>query len=797
MKIKCNLYVIFFFSGFTALTYQVIWNRYLARVLGGTAYASATTIAAFMLGLAAGSLISGKSSVQQKRPLKVYALLELFLGIYAMLYPLIMNHLDHVYYAGYPFFSQNYGRLLTFRFLLSVSTLILPALAMGATLPLVGRFLSRLSGSFENNLAVLYGINTAGAAAGCLTAGFLFIPFLGMTKSLLVSALINFLISGAALRLSNAEMRTEVRINPSSNPNPPFSCMSHPLLAISLFAGGFAFMLLEIALIRALSLCFGSSVCAFSMTVSVFIISLAFGSFMAQRLLATNRDLYKILHVILLMTGIAVLLTVMLVTSIPGLVMQLFLIFMKADYRLFLLWQAMLSVIALFLPAFLAGHIFPLTVGVYHRSNAEPGSCIGSLYALNTAGDVAGSLCAGFLILPFLGMQKSIYLSAFLFLLCAAVLAFRSGKSAWYPLLIFLPLLLIFFTPKWDFTFFNSAVFYRPGRFVNLKRGLSADGKSSLPSLGAAVDAPVILYQKEGVEAFINVLEKKGVRSLAINGKVDASDGADMITQRLLGHVPCFLHPSPENVLVIGWGSGVTGWCASLHNPRSIDAVEICREVVEASKLFRHVNGDILNDPRLSMHIDDGRNFLAGSRKRFDVIISEPTNLWIAGIGSLFSREFFQLAGSRLNPGGLICQWIHCYEISEIDFKTVIRTFTSVFPDSRAFRVNDSDVLLIGHKGPVASLSRIAERFSGPAGIDAQKDGINGIRGLLDLELSSNQDLAAYAGPGEFNTDDNALVEFRAPYSLFLPDQKLIEKLSSHPHGHERLIDLLPETDIR
>ncbi|MDD5092512.1 MAG: fused MFS/spermidine synthase [Candidatus Wallbacteria bacterium] len=792
-SIKNSLYLIFFASGFTALIYQVVWNRYLSRILGSTTYASATTVSTFMLGLAGGSLLAGKLSSNLRKPLKSYAFLELSLGVYAIFFPYLMMGMDRIYFQAYPMFSNGPGSLLFLRFSLSVVSLILPALVMGATLPLASSFLNRFTSSFDSDLARLYGINTAGAAIGGLLAGFILIPGLGMKKNLFAAAALNFIIAWLALRLSETGHGREKSREQLSGKQ---KVMDEPVIPFVLFFTGFAFMILEIAIIRALSLCFGSSVYAFSLTISIFIFSLAWGSWRAKRLIELNENIYPVLLPMVFMAGLAILLSVVLVMSIPGLVVLLFSYFLKADYHLFLGWQAFLSFIALFLPALFAGHIFPLSAAVYSRKQADPAGTVGMLYAVNTAGDVLGTLCAGFIFLPVLGMQNSLYLAAFLFFLCATVIAKRAERLYRFIPFLIIPLLVVYLIPKWDYSFFNSAVFYRPGRYVKkilAEKKSHASGRGITVSHSTEASAPNILFQKEGIEAFINVLEDKGIRTLAINGKVDASDGADMSTQRLLGHVPCFLHPDPQKVLVIGWGSGVTAWCASLHGPSRIDAVEICSEVVDASRFFSHVNGNILESPGLNMHIDDGRNFLYASRDRFDVIISEPTNLWIAGIGSLFSIEFFDLVKSRLNPGGIICQWVHCYEISEQDFKTVIRTFSSVFPFCHAFKVGESDLLLTGGFSGISSMDWMKDRISSPAGQDMQKDGISSIEDFLALELASGNDLRIYAGDGELNTDDNSLIEFSAPYSLFIDNQKLIQKLEKSKRNDPPLLQIFTQ----
>jgi spermidine synthase len=272
----------------------------------------------------------------------------------------------------------------------------------------------------------------------------------------------------------------------------------------------------------------------------------------------------------------------------------------------------------------------------------------------------------------------------------------------------------------------------------------------------------------------VSVRELAGQRSLVINGKVDASNMGDMLTQRLLGLLPVLMHAHAERVLVLGLGSGVTA--ASVLSPgttRALDVVEISPEVVKASDLFRTENGDVLRRPGVNLIVGDGRSHLALGAERYDVIVSEPSNPWMAGIAALFTREFFETARARLRPDGIVCQWAHTYDISAGDLKSIVRTFTAVFPESTMWLVGDGDLLLIGTNGP--SIQSHLDGFAARAGqgstasllrdVDVREQYIPFL--LMSLLAGGPSQMRAYGGDAALQTDDTMALEFSGPRAIY------------------------------
>jgi spermidine synthase len=283
------------------------------------------------------------------------------------------------------------------------------------------------------------------------------------------------------------------------------------------------------------------------------------------------------------------------------------------------------------------------------------------------------------------------------------------------------------------------------------------------------LEAGRLVYYREGAAGTVSVRDVPGARSLAIDGKVDASNAGDMLTQKLLAHLPLLLHPNPRRVCVIGLGSGVTLGASLTHPVERADVVEISPEVVEASSFFAAENHNALNDPRTELIVGDGRSHLLLSTEQYDVIISEPSNPWMAGVASLFTREFFLAARARLAPGGILMQWAHTYSISDADLRSIVATFVSVFPAGSAWLVAESDLLLVGATGPIAALEDgISAAWSRPGvAADLDEAAVRDPFSVLSLYVAGGGELQHYAGDALVQSDDRLLLEYSAPRAVY------------------------------
>jgi spermidine synthase len=269
------------------------------------------------------------------------------------------------------------------------------------------------------------------------------------------------------------------------------------------------------------------------------------------------------------------------------------------------------------------------------------------------------------------------------------------------------------------------------------------------------------------------VKELTGERSLAIDGKVDASTSRDMLTQRLLAHLPLLLHPNPQRIGIVGLGSGVTLASALMHPIDSVDVVEISPEVVEASAHFTHENRDALGDSRTRLVRGDGRTHLSLTSRLYDVVISEPSNPWMAGVASLFTQEFFRTVRDRLSPGGIFCQWAHTYDISDADLRSIVTTFTAVFPDGTMWLVGDGDLLLVGSQTSLEPrLDSISTAWLRPGvAEDLRTVGMREPFALLSLFVGGPGEMSRYGADAVIQTDDRTALEFSGPFAIFGRDQ--------------------------
>ena len=310
--------------------------------------------------------------------------------------------------------------------------------------------------------------------------------------------------------------------------------------------------------------------------------------------------------------------------------------------------------------------------------------------------------------------------------------------------------------PHWDRLLLSSGAY----KYAAAMRG---------PSLETALAAGELLSYREGATGTVAVRRLAGTVSLAIDGKVDASNAGDMLTQRLLAHVPLLLHPSPKRVAILGLGSGVTLGSALTHPLEAATVLEISPEVVDASRFFDADNHHALADPRTRLVLGDGRTHLMLGRETYDVIVSEPSNPWMAGISSLFTREFFAGAKARLAPGGVLCQWAHTYDISRDDLRSIVATFLTAFPDGSMWLVGDADVLLVGSTGPLDDrIAGIATAWQRP-GVAEDLATVGAVEpyDITSLFVAHGAALKAWAEGAPLQTDDRSQLEFSGPRNIF------------------------------
>ena len=763
---------LFFFSGACALIYQITWMRLFRLAMGNTVFTSATVLTAFMAGLALGSWLAGRLADRTGRPLRAYAYLEVLIGLCGLAMIPAFNALEPVYGWLYRGLDGTGLWLGVGRFLVSAALLVLPTTLMGATLPLLSRFTTQRLASMGRDLGRLYALNTLGAALGAALTGFLLVPALGVQTTLWAAAGGNLLIGALAFVLPDASSASASADEPSANSaesSKPAPSRGDLAALWALGLTGFASMIYEVSWTRTLSLLIGSSVYAFTLMLVAFICGLGLGSMVLAGWIDRRPRLFRTLALLELAVGLTALMVEPLFGLLPLAVVELVNRY-AGSFGLLHLSEFLLAFGLMFLPTFAVGGIFPAAAKLYTRHLATVGKSVGDAYAANTLGAVLGAFAGGFLLIPLIGVQASILAATALNIGLGIYFLWRDGLLSrplfrvLAPGLLLLPL-AVWRLPAWDVALLNSAPYLYAGQYQSAAR---IAGQGMAHAIG---QDRRLLYAEEGMTATATVWDLRGERFMRVNGKVIASSqGKDLRSHSLLAHLPLLLHEDPQQVLIIGLGCGISLGAAQRHPVTAIDCVELSPEVVEATELFSEVNQDALADPRTRMIVGDGRNHLALAEGRYDVIISQPSSLWIAGMADLFTREFFHDCRQKLAPEGLVGVWLQAYALEPEDVQTIVATFADAFPHVALWELMPGiDYLLVGSAAPVeVGLDRLATHLERP-GVrrDLARSGGGDALDLLCSYVMGEQGIQKLAGDAPLNTDDNARLEFAAPRGLY------------------------------
>jgi spermidine synthase len=823
---------LFLVSGAVALVYETVWIRLFAISFGNTAQALSAVLSIFLLGLSIGGFLAPR--VRALRPeagLRAYGLIELAVGCYVLLTPGTIR-LSQAILAGV--YGSGYSVPVSFpvlRVALGAAILLPATILMGATLPLLAGWLSSLSASPDSpgtrRLAaqrtnLLYTLNLAGAAIGALATGFSLLPGLGFQSTLITACGLNILIGLLAVLVSRIPVfqtadpapspsipgrpqtsQATARPTPAAKPQPATIArgLSDSTVLLLALLSGMGFMLHEVAWNRVWSLILGPTASTLTLILAAFLAGLAIGSLLAEQL-ETSLEYW------------------LLCSQVAGAVLLVWAVFgagMAPDWMANAVRAASDSPGSLefskiwflactLLPMSVAlGFTFPILLRLDGGSGISIARRVGGVYAWNTIGSIAGSLLTAWVLIPTIGTERTVLLGGWISLASACVIG-AALRPAWrWPGLgiVAVATLALLVSPRiWDMSQLTSGAY---------KYALYHDESS----VGRWREGDLV-YLREGVSGTVAVRKQAANLVLSIDGKVDASDaGGDLLTEKLLAHLPLLLAgdssargaiPSDPNsakqssgkkMCLIGLASGVTAGAALLHPLSSLDVLEVSKEVVEAAGFFNPVNGNPLRDPRTRLLVADGRNHLAMTSQTYDVIVSEPSNPWIAGMNSMFTREFFAIAKRRLKPAGLFAQWFHVYNMPQDDLRSLMGAFTDVFPSAILWQLNDGDVLLTGFAEDAAGSKA---RFS-PAPANVRADlagvGLNDPELLLNQYLMRDQDLARFASGASRNTDDQPVLEFHGQrdihaqsdvsniasllaYSRQLPEPEAVSSLRLH-----------------
>ncbi len=755
--------IIFFFSGLSALVYQLLWMRHLGFIFGNTIYAGATVLTAFMGGLALGSHLFGRYAERLKNPLKCFAWLEWGIAAYALALPLMFGGLRLVYRLAYRYVSDDLLVLTPLRFTLAFLLLILPTLLMGGTLPVLIRGLAHRSEHFGSILGWLYGVNTLGAVAGVFISGFLLIPAVGLTNTNIIAAGTDALAGigvwllargGSLPQPSREPQRARIRFRdmPSA---------SRYAVGIAMLCG-FASLALEVIWFRALILVFGSTTYSFTVMLGVFLFGISIGSLLIAPVLDRIEALLPLLAGTVALIGLCTLGSLYHFDRGPDFLLY-WLMKHKFSWAGMISARFLISSVHLAAPAILFGMAFTIATRIVRRDAPSSSGAVGMVYALNTIGAVGGAFVGGFLLLPRLGMERSLLALGLLMALIGLFsLAYRKRQPglriAAVTAAAAVTLLLLLQPPSWNKSVLASGAFFSPFNFVR-------DGEIILRQ---TIMNDRLLHYREALSSTVSVhLGSNEQKYFCIDGKTAADQSPrSMVLQRMIGHLPLLFHTNARKAVNIGLGAGVSFGALGCHPLDHLEVVEIEPAVREAVRLWGELNHHILDNPKAIITINDGRNHLFSTTNRYDVITADPFEPVMAGAAHLYTTEYFRLARDRLHKDGIMGQYLPLYELSLEDYLSIVRSFASVFPQSAVF-FTGFDTILLGFKSEIRlDAATLRRNFEIPtvkqslAGIGFTSPEM--ILGMFVADLSQQPE---FMRSGILNTDDRPYVEFSAPRS--------------------------------
>jgi len=683
----------FVVSGFLALVYEICWMRQSTLILGSTTYAVSTVLAVFMAGLALGNEIFGRISRRNDNPIRLYALLEIGAGLLVLSTLVLLPLVDSFYSSYYDRLVDNASLLALLRLSLISACLLPPTIMMGGTLPLLCRQYVRQKNGILSSISSLYALNTLGAALGCIVCGFLLIPLVGITTTVVLGAAINILIGVLLLRLKfesplpfqeieeeewddeddeqldEADDEDELEDDEEWEDEEWESFSVSTVMGWLFFFMGFVALGHEVVWTRFLSLVLYNNVYTYTLTLSMILFGIVIGSMIVRRGSdVSERHVFQF-GLVQVVSAIIVFLVMML----PFPIWQRWINPQALTAQIWVVSLLML------VPAILSGISFPLGIRLVLEDPSHAGSTVGRMAAINTLGGIAGSLAVGFLLLPYIGLERTLRATTGIGILV--------GICSWLLLQGTVEqqvrkrgLWIVLFSTIWLAISLSSSSMIVP--------------RTRLPGDFLAGNQN-ILSLEEGVGSYMAVLQNGSSLDLEVNRMWQGTNKKNH--QTTAAHVPMLFHKDPRQVLVVGLGTGQTARSFLAHNVEQLDCVEIEQRLLPI--LVQHYEAaEWMDVPNVRLVFDDGRNYITHASKKYDVISLEVGQVFRPGVAAFYTREFYQRTLQRLNPDGVVCQFVPMNFLGVSEFKSVVRTFVEVFPQSILW-YNTSELLLIGTNG--------------------------------------------------------------------------------------------------
>ena len=788
------IYLCFFLSGMDALIYEVSWLNRIQLVMGHSIYSLATTLAAYMTGLALGALYVPRLKKTGIHPLALYLGAEVLIGLYGLaFYPLLkLTQIPYDLLVSHFHFSLFAISLIQFIFCTFI--VLIPTFLMGTTLPLIGPIIYPNPNEISEKIPTLYAFNTLGAMIGSFATGYIILPSLGYAKTIQLAAGINIALYFMVTFLANLDEST----NRTLHKTPSIQTLRHCFILICkslfssqktipirlesrqqwgllvLFVSGLASMLTQVTWNRLAALGFGPTTYIFSLITTVVLAGIVIGSTLWRRLSVDHEKSQRLFILLPLLASGSVLLGNYAFSQTPKIVLYWNQTF-NPEFWLKTFFELSWALICLLPSATCIGALFPAALSQLTRNqNTEEATSTLSIgYAVNIAGLMTGALLGSFILLPYLGVEKiSQCLVMLLFTLSAALAIGTAGLYQAAAATFLLGWIGVSVVPSFDWNLLTSGYFYNRNRKVNSETLRDSGWLSAVPYL--SMRAPLIAI-KDDPHATISIHQgklDKNYRSFKVNGKVDGTNSSDLRTTRLLSAYPAMVKADAHSALIIGLGTGSTA-AQTLRYPsmEKVKVIELSSAMVEfAQKYFNTVDGDIWNDPRFSIEHRDGRDYLDHSPETFDLIISEPSNPWVEGVGSLFTQEFYTSLAKRLKPDGVASLWFHSYGLDCQAVQSVLSAVGAVFQSMLVFS-QGGDIFILAAVNPDGlNLKSIPTEATRHAQILFEENGItqatstaDAYRQLFEKTLIYDRESALnFSFLAPVNLDDNQFLQYRS-----------------------------------
>jgi spermidine synthase len=765
---KVVVFVLFFISGACGLIYEVVWSRMMLPIFGRSPLAVGTVLAAFMLGLALGSFLLGKYSDRSRNPLRLYALYEIGIGLTALLATFLLTWSAPVYVWVHTNFGESSLELAVCRFLIAFVPLIIPTLLMGATLPILARIVISQLARIERELGRLYAINTVGAVAGSLAAGFFLIRHLGLHGTIYLAVAGNLTVGIAAWLVSVRAGYAERTVNPlpsesTASPStvPPQSRLKYRITLWTFALSGFASFAYEVFWTRSLVFLVGNTTYAFTLMLTAFLTGIALGGYAIHFVADRIRNPLRLFAVIEVLIGVFSAASLPLLFSIVNSESVRALISRMSGQLGFLAASNFgFALLLMLLPATLIGATFPLIGRVFLDDLNSTGTTVGKVYAVNTIGNVLGALVPGLLILPLMGIQKGIILMAALNVCLGIVIAFSWRKYA-------IPVVA---ATAVAFTLF--AVFLAHTQL-----------KFQFPSEYQTENDGVLFYKEGGlVTTKVWSGTNFGYKLISVDGiNIGGTSDSDY-KQQILAHLPKLLLKSYSSELSIGLGSGILAGESARHAAlKRIVCVELSKGVVEGARFFSGENYNILKDARADIVIDDIADFVLSTREQFDIISAdEKTTGKYASNSMSYSKEYYTLLKQHLAPGGVVIQWMPT-DLPQSQYALAMRTFLDAFPHVMLWyfppvgRFTMSNTVLVGSNGRIdIDPDRMRQTMENDPGAfqGLRKYGLTTADSVLAHFIAREETLRRFIPQGPVNSFEHPYYEFYSPREYAVPAQE-------------------------